>query len=348
MWDNMVLDTTIRDGSYAIDFKFSLPDVENICRKLDKLGIGYIEIGHGMGLNASSQKNGLSLHSDVEYMRAARDSVKNSMFGFFCIPGIARLEDLDTAKENGVGFIRVGINVDEAERTLEYIEYAKKLGFIVMANLMKSYIVSPDIFTQKALLCQQCGADYVYVVDSAGCMLPEQLTEIYNSVREKSDVKLGFHGHNNMGLAVANSLHCIKLGFSIVDSSFQGLGRSAGNAPTEQVIMALDKMGLNDSVDIPCLLEYGYTSLRDITDKNLVNPLKYICGYSGFHSGYLKYIYSCCSRYKVDPLRLIIAYSKHNQKSMDYDDLCNVAKTLPEDPDKHPYNFNNYFLDPDL
>lgn len=340
-----ILDTTIRDGSYAVDFKFTCEDVENIVGKLEKLGLEYIEIGHGMGLNASSPEHGVSLHSDLEYMKAAGSTLKNAStkIGFFCIPGIARIEDLHTAKSNGVSFVRIGVNADQPERVKEYAEEAKKIGLMVMVNFMKSYIVSPEVFAQNACMVEKYGAEYMYIVDSAGCMMPEEIGRYYDAVREKSDIKLGFHGHNNLGLAVSNSIYCIQKGFELIDCSLQGLGRSIGNASTEMVVMTLKKMGYEIDMDIPRLLEYGYSLLRDITTKQLQNPLDLICGYAGFHSGYLKDIYKCCNEKKVDPLRLIIAYSEIDQKNMDYERLCQVADCLPKDYDSHPYKFREYF-----
>ena len=338
-----ILDTTIRDGSYAVDFKFSCDDVEEITERLEKLGIEYIEIGHGMGLNASSPQNGVSMHSDIEYMNVARRTLKNSKFGFFCIPGIARIEDLHIASENGVSFIRVGVNADQAEKAREYIVEAKRLGFTVMTNFMKSYIVTPQEFADNAVLAEEYGADYVYLVDSAGSMLPHEIGEYYDAVRCKTNVKMGFHGHNNLGLAVSNSIYCVEKGFDLIDCSLQGLGRSLGNASTEMVVMALEKMGYKLGIDIPRLLEYGYVSLRDITTRSLQHPLDLICGYAEFHSGYLKDIYKCCNEKKVDPLRLIIAYSAIDKENMDYEKLCEIEETLPEDVENLPYKFRDYF-----
>lgn len=338
-----ILDTTVRDGSYAVDFKFSCEDVSEIATKLEKLGFEYIEIGHGQGLNASSPEHGISLHSDIEYMETARSVLKKSKFGFFCIPGIARLEDLAIAKEHGVSFVRIGVNADQPESAREYIKEAKKLGLTVMTNFMKSYIVSPEQFAQNTMLVEDYGADCVYIVDSAGSMLPEEIGEYYDAVKKNSKIQLGFHGHNNLGLAVSNSLYCVDRGFDFIDCSLQGLGRSLGNASTEMTVMALKKRGYSIDMDIPRLLEYGYVLLRDIVEKDLQHPLDLVCGYAGFHSGYLKDIYKCVNEKKVDPLRLIIAYAELDKKNMDYDKLCSIAEKLPRDMDRHPYNFREFF-----
>lgn len=342
-----ILDTTIRDGSYAVDFKFTCSDVRNIVTRLAKLGIKYIEIGHGMGLNASSPERGQQLFSDEEYIDAAKQCAGNSELGVFCIPGIARMEDLVHAKEHGISFVRIGVTVNQLEAAKPYILQAKKIGLKVMVNFMKSYAASPDEFSDAALIAHTLGADVVYLVDSAGYMLPEEIEQFYIATTKKCrEVELGFHGHNNLGMAVANSLKCVELGFQFVDCSFQGLGRSIGNTPTEMFVMALRRRYGDQvlDIDIPRLLEYGYVVLKDITDKDLYNPLELICGYTGFHSSFLKDIYKCCSEVEIDPLRLIIAYTKHNKVSIDYDYLKKIAKQLPKDKvDDHPYNFRKYF-----
>lgn len=342
-----IFDCTIRDGSYAVNFKFTCTDIKNIVSRQVKLGVEYIEIGHGQGLNASSPERGESLYSDVEYIDAAMTVAKNSKIGVFCIPGIARIEDLKMAKDHGVSFIRIGVTIDNVHKAKPYLTYAKSLGLETMVNFMKSYSRSPQRFAEGCKTAHDMGADYVYLVDSAGCMLPEDIEAFHKAaITLCPEIKLGFHGHNNMGLGVANGLKCVELGFSFVDCSFQGLGRSIGNIATEMFVMAVQKKYGTKIVDmdIPRLLEYGYVVLKDITDRKLDNPLELICGYTGFHSSFLKDIYRCCCDYNVDPLRLIMAYSKIDKENIDKDKLAEVAKGLPKDNvDDHPYNFRKYF-----
>ena len=325
-----ILDTTIRDGGYAVDFNFSCSHVRSISSKLEEMGIGLIEIGHGMGLNASSPKNGIAAQTDEEYMRAAGEVLTKSKFGMFCIPGIARLEDLQLAADCGASFIRVGINADQIPLTEPYIREAKDLGLTVMTNYMKSYVLTPDEFAQNVLLSETYGADCVYIVDSAGSMFPNEIQEYYNTIREYSDIRLGFHGHNNLGLAVTNSVYCAKLGFDFIDCSLQGLGRSSGNACTEMFLAILEKNGYRTDVDLVELFSAGYDLLRPITNKELADPFDYVCGYAGFHTSYLNQINKCAEEFDVNPFRLIIEYSKHDQANMDYDKLCSVAIGLQE------------------
>ncbi len=349
-----ILDTTIRDGSYAVDFKFTCTNVSNIVSKLVKLGddIEFIEIGHGMGLNASSAEHGYSLYSDADYLDAALKVSGNTKIGMFCIPGIARIEDLYNAKKHGLSFVRIGVPADKVETAIEYIIEAKKLGLIAMVNFMKTYAFTPEFVAEKAEIAIKNGADYIYIVDSAGCMLPDQLCEYYDAIKNVDEnVKIGFHGHNNLGMAVANSLKCTEKGFDIIDCSFQGLGRSLGNTSTEMFVMALDKMYGKKyiDIDIPRLLEYGYISLQEVANSahniKIQTPLDLVCGYAGFHSGFIKDIFKCCCETEVDPLRLIIAYSKYSQTDLNYDKLCEIAHELPKDDnvDSHPYSFRQYF-----
>ena len=343
-----IFDCTVRDGSYAVNFKFTRTDVKNIVSRLVRLGVQYIEIGHGQGLNASSPERGVSLYTDEEYIDAAMSVAgQDSKIGVFCIPGIARMEDLKMAREHGINFVRIGVTIDNVEKAQPYVVYAKSLGLTTMVNFMKSYSRTPERFAQGSKIAHDMGADYVYLVDSAGTMLPEDIETFYKAaVTLCPDVKLGFHGHNNMGLGVANGLKCVELGFSFVDCSFQGLGRSIGNIATEMFVMALEKKYGTEvtDMDIPRLLEYGYVVLKDISDRNLNNPLELICGYTGFHSSLLKDIYRCCCDYNVDPLRLIIAYTKIDKENVDKDKLAEVAQSLPTDNvDEHPYNFRKFF-----
>ena len=338
-----ILDTTIRDGSYAVDFKFSCKDVRDLVSKSQKIGIEYIEIGHGQGLNASSPEYGIALQSDEEYIEAAQSVLKTSKLGFFCIPGIGRIEDVTKAARKGIHFIRVGVTANDYRKAIPYIEEGTKWSMEVFVNFMKSYATSPQELALAANEVYKAGARCVYIVDSAGSMSAGDIDEYLNAIRNTSEVEIGFHGHNNLGLAVDNSLFCIKKGVDFIDCTFQGLGRSLGNAPLEQVVMVMEKRGYKTGYDVPRVLEYGYAGLRNIVRDKLVNPLDYMCGYVGFHSSFLKDIYRCCNDKNVDPLRLIMAYGQENHLTMDYTRLCQIADTLPIDKEDNPYSFGEYF-----
>ena len=337
-----IMDVTLRDGSYAINFQFSCAQQRLITESLEKLGIEYIEIGHGMGLNASSPKNGLALHTDSEYLTTAQETLHKAKYGMFCIPGVARLEDVDLACERGVSFLRIGTNVTEVDNSKPYIEAAKKHGIMVATNYMKSYAVSPGEFAEQVVKSESFGADVAYIVDSAGCMTPEQLERIVEAVRRRSGIELGFHGHDNTGLAMCNSLKAAELGVTYIDCSLQGMGRSSGNTSTELFAICARKMGYDVDIDIKNLLRVSKKYVYPLAKK--INILDIMCGYTGFHTSYLRDIHKIAGKYGVDPLELIERYTAIDQVHMNIDTLEDIARKMDEDIEGFMIcDFNGYF-----
>ena len=183
----------------------------------------------------------------------------------------------------------------------------------------------------------------VYVVDSAGCMLPEDIKKYYDVIREFDGLKAGFHGHDNLGLAVANSLYAAELGFDIIDASLQGLGRSAGNTSTELLASLLYvKYGIKD-YDVKSIVKFGEDYVKPLVKKSGLYGLDIFCGIAGFHSSYMSYIHRVASKYEVNPYELIVEYCKLDQVNMDEDLLVEVAKKLPkEDINLSRFGFDRY------
>ena len=305
-----ILETTLRDGSYAINFSFTSKDTSTICKELERAGFEFIEIGHGVGLNASNCGYGQAAQTDEEYMEAAASVLKKAKFGMFCIPGISKIEDIDLAAKYKMGFIRIGTNVTEVEESKEFIEKAKNYGMFVCANFMKSYAMDAQGFAQKAKLAQNYGADMVYVVDSAGSMFPEDIKGYFDAIREVSDISLGFHGHDNLSIAVYNSIYAAEMGFDVVDTSLQGLGRSSGNAATENFVAAMIKRGHSLDVDFFRILEIGKKYIRQYIKSNGKDVLDVVAGFSKFHSSFMRYIDKYSTRYEISPAKLMIEVSK--------------------------------------
>ena len=337
-----IMDVTLRDGSYANNFQFSCAEQKMITSSLERLGFEYVEIGHGMGLGASSPKNGIALHSDEEYLQTAQKSLKKVKYGMFCIPGIATLEDIDLAAEYGVSFLRIGTNVNEVQSSKKYIQRAKRHGIHVMTNYMKSYAVSPEFFSEQVKYSIDYGADTVYVVDSAGSMMPEQIETIFREIRKHSDISLGFHGHDNLGLALWNSFKAAELGFEYIDCSLQGMGRSSGNTSTELFSICAKKRGYDIDVDILKLLEVSKKYVYPMISR--MNPIDIMCGVTGFHTSYLRAIRKVAGKYGVNPLLLMEKYTQYDQINMDEKMLEKIAQQLPEDEESLAIaDFTGYF-----
>ena len=301
-----VLDTTLRDGSYVINFQFTAADTALIASALEEAGVQLIELGHGVGLNASNKGYGVAAETDEAYLKAAAESIKSADWGMFCIPGIAELEHVDMAADYGMKFIRIGTDITSVEKSEKFIERAKHHGMYVSANFMKSYAMDPKYFAEKAKLTQQYGSDIVCVVDSAGGMLKQDVENYIKAVQDMCDIPLGYHGHDNLGMAVSHSLRAMELGAVLIDGSLQCMGRSAGNASTEMLVAALDRMGYDTGIDLIKILDVGAKFIRPLIRKQGQSAIDIICGYSQFHSSFMGAIRKYSSKHRVDPRKLII------------------------------------------
>jgi 4-hydroxy-2-oxovalerate aldolase len=341
-----ILETTLRDGSYAINFQFTASDTKIIALALEKAGFDLIEIGHGVGLHASLSGKGEAAETDETYLQAAADALTKAKFGMFCIPGIARLEDIDMAADYGMGFIRIGTNVTDVEDSEKFVGRAKKHGMLVTSNFMKSYAMEPAKFAEKAKLSQEYGSDVLYIVDSSGGMFASDLEDYFRAVQNICDIPLAFHGHDNLGLAVANTLKAVELNAVLIDTSLQGMGRSAGNAATEIVVLALEKMGISLGVDPIAIMDIGEKYIRPLIKRRGLSSLDMVSGYAQFHSSYMGVIRQYSSKYRVDPRKLIMKVCEIEKVNAPPELIERVAKQLDAEADEvftARYEFDEYF-----
>jgi len=334
-----LLDCTLRDGSYAINFKFTAKDTKNISSGLDNLGFDYIEIGHGMGLGASREIKYRAAASDQEYMKAASLSVKKNKWGVFCIPGIAKLDDLRLASDYGAKFIRIGSDIKDNKESESFISLGKSLGLEVFANLMKSYTISPKNFALLAEKSINYGADIIYIVDSSGSMLPNELIDYIFLTQEKiGKKKIGFHGHNNLGMAIANSLTCCEENIFLIDTTIQGIGRSSGNAPSEQLVSSFIRGNFRTKIDPIELMNFGEKYIRPFISQRGIDTLDTIAGLSKFHSSYMSKIIEVAKEFHIDPKELITSLCKKTISSAPDNLIRKISTTLQKKCNKK-YNF---------
>lgn len=341
-----ILDTTLRDGSYAIDFQFTARDTALIAGQLEAAGFELIEIGHGVGLGATQRNYGRAAETDEAYLAAAAGTLKRAAWGMFCIPGIATLQQIDMAAEYGMKLIRVGTDVADVPNSKQFIERAKKHEMLVCANYMKSYVVAPTEFARNAILSKQYGADVVYIVDSAGGMLTRDMEGYFGAVRDVCDVRIGFHGHDNLGLGVANAVRAVELGAAIVDTSLQGMGRSAGNTPTELFIAVMERLGVPMGFDPLRVMDIGEKYIKPLIRRDGLNSLDIVAGYAQFHSSYMGVIREFSSKFGVDARKLIIALcekDKVNASRAMVEDLACELSTEPEEAFAARFRLDRYY-----
>ncbi len=311
-----IIENTLRDGSYVIDFQFDEIQTYNITKGLSDLGFDFIEVGHGLGLGAWNKPEcGLAKENDEVYIMAALKAAPNSNIGVFFIPGIGTIEELERAIDLGISFVRIGCNVDSFKKMHSFAEYAKKRGIFVAGNLMKSYAVKSYEFTQIAKEINQWGfVDVVYLVDSAGCMTPNEVYEYIDRTKERVNNALGYHGHNNLSMAIANSLEAVRAGASFIDSSIRGMGRSAGNAQTEILVHFLKKMNLiNFKSDIYDFYDFANRFIVPLMKNHQgLSDEEIHIGISRFHSSYMPLVRKAVEKYNVDEKKLIKWVSEVN------------------------------------
>jgi len=310
-----VVDNTLRDGSYVVDFNFSETQTSTVCQGLDDLGFSWIEVGHGLGLGAWNKKEfGLAKVNDKDLISAAKKSSPIAKIGAFFIPGIGTIKDIKKAKECGLDFLRIGININSYQETYDYLAYAKKAGLFVAINLMKSYAVKSYEFCEIIKKIDEWGlADVIYLVDSAGCMMPNEIDEYIDRVKQKTTTSIGFHGHNNLSMALANTLQAINSGATYVDSCIRGMGRSAGNTQTEILIYALQKTGIDLGINLYDLYDFAERIIDPIMPrKQGLNSNEIHIGVSRFHSSYMPLANKVSSEMNIDKRELIRLVSDIN------------------------------------
>lgn len=310
-----ILEVTLRDGSYLIDFQFTAADTATIAAALESVGFRWIEVGHGLGMNASQAGKGLAAASDAQYMEAAAQALKRAKWGMFFIPGIGREEDLRLAASYGMSFIRIGTNVTETAQAEPYIALAKELGFVVSYNAMKSYAVDPQEFGRIVARVRSWGADIACLVDSAGSMDPDSVAAYIRAAKNQSDSPLGYHGHDNLSLAMANTLRAIEEGAVLVDSSLQGMGRSAGNAITEVLVAILQRRGLMSHVDLKTAMDIGQGLIQPLLGKRGIDPMAVTSGLAKFHSAFTGKVQSYARKHDIDVRDLIVRLCQEDQVS---------------------------------
>lgn len=325
-----ILECTLRDGSYAVDFKFTERDTEVLASVLGRLGFRWIEVGHGLGLGAAQAGKGSMPTSDERLIESAKRAAPNAMIGSFFIPGIGQREQLRSARAAGLDFVRIGYNAPEVEEAYPYLEFARELGLVTCLNFMKTYGVTPKQFGEKARGGEKAGAAAVYCVDSAGSMFPDDVRGYISEARQRCQCALGFHGHSNLQFAVANSVEAFRSGARLIDSTLYGLGRSSGNVPTEVAVAVFHKLGVETGIDLYEVMDAAEEFLEPLMSQiQLYDMMAVSMGYSQFHSSFLPRVAAAARKHGVDLRRLVIAMGELDPVHLDENNLERVAASLP-------------------
>ena len=324
-----IIDTTLRDGSHAVRHQYTLDNISKIASALDDAGVYGIEISHGDGLGGSSINYGFAKYSDEERLKVANKVVKKSKIAVLLLPGIGTREDLKNAIENGAKIARIATHVTEADISQQHIQMAKEMGLEVITFLMLAHMEKPEKVLEQAKLMESYGADVVYVVDSAGAMLPEDVKSRVGLLKQKLNVEVGFHAHNNLGLAVSNTITAIQEGATVVDGTLCGLGAGAGNTAIEVLVAVLEKLGYETNIDLYKIMDAAEDVVRPIMQRpQVIDKASLSLGYAGVYSSFLLHTFRAAEKYKVDSRDVLMELGKRRVVGGQEDMIIDVAYNL--------------------
>lgn len=321
-----IVDSTLRDGMYAVEHQFSPQDMRAIAQSLDESGVDIIEVGFGEGMGGSSLHFGIAAATDEDYLIASASVVKRARIAVALIPGIGTKQNLEMAARNGASVVRISTHVTESDIGEQHIALAKALGLTVIGAMMCCHMVPPEVVGRQASLIEGYGADYVYIQDSAGAMLPRDIIECVEAVRQQCRVPVGLHCHNNLGLAVANSLAGVEAGASMLDCSVQGMGGGAGNTMTEAMIAVLSKAGYTTGVSLSGILDTAQSVVKPrMRHPQVMDRYTIWLGYAGVVGSMLNPILAAAERFGVEPDRIIAELGKREVVAGQDDVIIEVA-----------------------
>ncbi|SFO10764.1 4-hydroxy-2-oxovalerate aldolase [Sphingomonas sp. OK281] len=286
----LISDPSLRDGNHAVRHQLTPDQVRAYCVRAEAARIPVIEVGHGNGLGASSLQLGEAAATDAELLRAARESLKNTQLGVHIIPGFATIEkDLKPALDAGVDVFRVASHCTEADITDRFIMFARNAGKTAYGVLMMSHMASPEILLEEAQKMEAYGAETLVIMDSAGYYLPDDVRRRIGLLVDNLDIPVGFHAHNNLGCAIANSLAAIEVGATMLDGCARGFGAGAGNAQLEVLVAVLHRLGYETGIDLYKVLDLATFAETEVMETvPIISSASVVSGLAGVFSGFLK------------------------------------------------------------
>ncbi|MET0152142.1 MAG: 4-hydroxy-2-oxovalerate aldolase [Candidatus Binatia bacterium] len=324
-------DMCLRDGMHAKAHQLTTEQMVAIATGLDEAGVPLIEVTHGDGLGGGSVNYGFPLHSDEEYLRAVVPRMKRARISVLLIPGIGTIDDLRIAVDAGASAIRVATHCTEADIAEQHLGVARKLGLDAVGFLMMSHMAPPETIAAQTKLMESYGANCVYVTDSAGYMLPDDVIARIGLVRSglRPETEIGFHGHHNLGMGIANSLAAIGAGASRIDGSAAGLGAGAGNTPLEVFAAVCDRMGIVTGVDLFKLMDVAENLVVPIMDQPLrIDRDSLVLGWAGVYSTFLLFAKRAEERYGVPARDVLVELGRRGTVGGQEDMIESVALEL--------------------
>jgi 4-hydroxy 2-oxovalerate aldolase len=329
--DVRLTDTSLRDGSHAKRHKFSRDDVARISSALDAAGIPVIEVTHGDGLGGSSFTFGFSATDERLLIQTAVAAVDRAKVAVLILPGVGVYDDIKAAADLGVSICRVATHCTEADVSPQHFAIAREVGLETVGFLMMAHTQPPERLAKEARIMVDAGCQCVYVVDSAGALVLGQVTERVQALVAEigGEAQVGFHGHENLGLGVGNSIVAAQAGAVQIDGSTRRFGAGAGNTPLEAFVAAVEKIDMRTGVDVLALIDAAEDVVRPVMDDECVlDRLALVMGYAGVYSSFLKHAYRVSERYGVAGSEILLEAGRRGLVGGQEDQLIDIAVEL--------------------
>nr|WP_067297373.1 4-hydroxy-2-oxovalerate aldolase [Marinobacterium profundum] len=324
-------DMSLRDGMHAKRHQISLEQMVSIATGLDQAGMPLIEVTHGDGLGGASVNYGFPAHSDEEYLKAVIPQLKHAKVSALLLPGIGTVDHLRMARDCGVSTIRVATHCTEADVSQQHIGLAAKMEMDTVGFLMMAHMVSAEKVLEQAKLMVGYGANCIYCTDSAGYMLPDDVTAKIGLLRAElpANIEIGFHGHHSLGLGIANSLAAIEAGASRIDGSVAGLGAGAGNTPLEVLVAVLERMGVESGIDLYRIMDVAEDRVVPLMDQPIrVDRDALTLGYAGVYSSFLLFAQRAEKKYGISARDILVELGRRGTVGGQEDMIEDLALTM--------------------
>jgi len=327
-------DMCLRDGMHAKQHQISVDEMVSVARALDEAGMPLIEVTHGDGLGGRSINYGFPAASDEEYLKATVKAVKNAKISALLLPGIGTLDHLKMARDCGIGTIRVATHCTEADVSEQHIGMGKEMGLDTVGFLMMAHMISPEELLEQSKLMESYGANCIYCTDSAGYMLPDDVSSRISLLRAelKPETEIGFHAHHNLSLGVTNSIIAIENGADRIDGSVAGLGAGAGNTPLEVLVAVLDRMGADHGIDLYKVMDVAEDIVVPMMDRPIrIDRDALTLGYAGVYSSFLLFAQRAAEKYNLSSRDILVELGRRRTVGGQEDMIDDLAMDMAKE-----------------